>query len=68
MNIKKQRGDLFSALKVRIQERIKYYEQPEVCASCSQPARVIGRKEGYQEVINMIDEMMNIDVVENRRD
>ena len=64
MNIKKQRGDLFAALKGRIQERIAYYEQPDVCASCSQPARVIGRKEGYQEVIEMIDEMLNVDVAE----
>ena len=64
MPVKKQRGDLFLALRGRILEKIKYYELPEVCATCSQPARVVGRKEGYQEVIDMIDEMLNIDVLE----
>jgi hypothetical protein len=63
MAIRKERKDLFYALKGRIQAKLDYYNSPTVTSTCSQPARVCGRKEGYQEVIDMIDEMLNMDVM-----
>jgi hypothetical protein len=64
MPYQKQRVDLFLALKGRIQKSLDYYNDPKVCASCSQPSRVVGRKEGYEEVLKWIDEMLNVDVVD----
>jgi hypothetical protein len=63
MSVKPQRNDLFLALKGRIEEKIRYYEKPEVTATCSQPSRVVGRKEGYADVLAMIEEMLKVDIV-----
>lgn len=58
----KQRTDLFLALKGRIEKKLEYYNGLKP-GEMSQPARVLGRKEGYEEVLQMIDEMLNIDVI-----
>lgn len=63
MSIVKQRLDLFLALKGRIEKDLAYYNDPKVCATVSQPARVVGRKEGYELVLKWIDELLNVDVV-----
>jgi len=59
----KQRYDLFEALKGRIHRELAHYNDPKNVATFSQPVRVIGRKEGYEHVLQLIDEMLNMDVV-----
>jgi hypothetical protein len=63
MSTVKQRVDLFLALKGRIEKELEHYNDPENCKTFSQPARVVGRKEGYEHVLTMIDEMLKVDVV-----
>lgn len=58
-----QRVDLFLALKGKIEKDLAYYNDPENMKDCSQPARVVGRKEGYEQVLKWIDELLNVDVV-----
>ena len=60
---KYQRLDLFNALKGKIERDLAYYNDPEKMKGCSQPARVVGRKEGYEQVLKWIDELLNVDVV-----
>lgn len=63
MAVQTQRVDLFLALKGRIEKDLDYYNDPKVCATCSQPSRVVGRKEGYEQVLKWIDELLNVDVL-----
>jgi hypothetical protein len=58
-----QRIDLFLALKGKIERDIAYYSDPEKCKTFSQPTRVVGRKEGYEQVLKWIDELLNVDVL-----
>lgn len=62
---KRQRLDLFNALKGRIEKDLAYYNDPEKMKGCSQPARVVGRKEGYEQVLTWIDELLATDVLES---
>lgn len=61
---KRQRLDLFNALKGRIEKDLAYYNDPEKMKGCSQPARVVGRKEGYEQVLKWIEELLKVDVVD----
>ena len=58
-----QKIDLFLALKGKIEKDLAYYNDPEVTKTVSQPARVVGRKEGYEQVLKWIDELLNVDVI-----
>jgi hypothetical protein len=60
---KEQRNDLFSALKGKVEADLAYYNDPEKMKGCSQPARVVGRKEGYEQVLKWIEELLNVDVI-----
>jgi len=61
----RQRLDLFLALKGRIEKDLAYYNDPEKMKGCSQPARVVGRKEGYEQVLKWIEELLKTDVLES---
>ena len=60
---KQQRNDLFLALKGKIEKDLAHYNDPVLMKDCSQPARVVGRKEGYEQVLKWIEELLNVDVV-----
>jgi hypothetical protein len=59
----RQKIDLFLALKGRIERDLVHYNDPENCKTFSQPARVVGRKEGYEQVLVWIEELLKVDVV-----
>jgi hypothetical protein len=59
-----QRNDLFLALKGKIEKDLAYYNDPEKMKGCAQPARVVGRKEGYEQVLKWIEELLQVDVIQ----
>lgn len=63
MAVRSQRNDLFLALKGRVEKDLAHYNDPMLMKGCSQPARVVGRKEGYEQVLKWIEELLNMDVI-----